>query len=160
MPFDDVRARLAAPLLLATALFTAAGGFIHLREWSETYRAVPASAPGAALVRVGFPINGALSLLVAGLLVWCAVRPVRRTVVVVAAAIALQVGSLAVLILTRTGTVLGWTEPVWTRGANQSRAVEIGALITAVAVLGLQALGRHRAPAPGTPALAVPAGRS
>ena len=59
------RHRVHAPLQLAAAVFLAAGGFIHLREWLDSYRFVPASAPGAAVVRVGFPVNAAVSLLFA-----------------------------------------------------------------------------------------------
>jgi hypothetical protein len=62
----------AAPLLLSAALFTAAGGYVHLREWVHTYRAIPASAPGSALVRIGFPVNAAASAVLALALVACA----------------------------------------------------------------------------------------
>ena len=45
-------------LIVVAAVFVAAEG-IHLREWLDTYRHVPASVPGAAVVRVGFPVNAA-----------------------------------------------------------------------------------------------------
>ena len=121
--------RTTTPLVLASAVFIAAGGFIHLREWLETYRDVPSQAPGADLVRVGFPLNAGLSLLVALALVATLVVARRFQLVAVAGAMAFQAGSLAVLIGTRIGTVAGWTEPVWTMGADQTRAVEIGALL-------------------------------
>ncbi len=127
--------RFAAPLLLAAALFVAAGGFVHLREWLDTYRHVPASAPGGAIVRVGFPVNAAVSVVVAVALVFCAVHRTRFAVRIVAAAILFQAGSLAVLIRTRTGSFLGWSEPVWTLGAEQSRAMEVGALFSLLAAL-------------------------
>ena len=135
--------RHAAPLLLAAALFVAAGGFVHLREWLDTYRQVPASAAGAAVVRIGFPINAAASLVIALALAFTAVRRTRFAPHVVATAILFQAASLAGLILTRTGTVLGWTEPIWTLGADQSRAVEIGALISLTAVIAISALQRR-----------------
>lgn len=123
-------------------MFTLAGGFVHLREWFDIYRQVPASAPGSAIVRIGFPINAGMSLLLAAALVYCAVRPTRMGHLVVVSAALFQAGSLATLIATRVGTVFGWSEPVWTRGANQSRAVEIGALIALAAVAAVAAQGR------------------
>jgi hypothetical protein len=132
-------------MLLAAASFVAAGGFVHLREWLDTYREVPASAAGAAVVRVGFPLNAAASAVVAGALVFCAMRRTRFAPHIVAAAIVLQAGSLAALVLTRTSSLLGWAEPVWTLGADQTRAVEIGALISLAAAVAVATLpGRAR----------------
>jgi hypothetical protein len=136
-------------------MFTAAGGYVHLREWLDTYRAVPADAPGAAVVRVGFPLNAAASFLVAVALLATLVVATRFSRHVVVAAIVLQVGSLGMLIATRTGSVLGWTEPVWTRAANQSRAVEIGALVVLLAAIALTTLAR-RAQSSAVPAAIVP----
>ena len=65
----------------------------------------------------------------------------RLVTPVVLAALAFEVSSVAVLIGTRMGTVLGWTEPVWTAGADQSRAVEVGALLCLATSLVLQAAG-------------------
>lgn len=129
-----------APLLLAAALFVAAGGFVHLREWLDFYRQVPASAAGAAVVRIGFPMNAATSLVIAVALVFCAVRRTRFSPHIIAAAILFQAGSLAALIITRTGNLFGWAEPIWTLGADQSRAVEIGALISLTTVLAIATL--------------------
>lgn len=137
---EKTTTRYTAPLLLAAALFVAAGGFVHLREWLDTYRQVPGFVAGAAVVRIGFPINAATSLVIAVALAFTAVRRTRFAPHVVAAAILFQAGSLAALILTHTGTLLGWTEPIWTIGADQSRAVEIGALITLTTVIAMAAL--------------------
>ncbi len=126
--------RSTTPLLLAAAMFVTAGGFAHLREWFDTYRDVPAGAPGAAVVRVGFPVNAGLSLLVAVALVVTAFTLRRWAPVVVGAALLFQAGALAVLILSRIGTVLGWSESGWTLGADQIRAVEIGALVMLAAI--------------------------
>jgi hypothetical protein len=134
--------------MLGAALFVAAGGFIHLREWLATYRHVPASAPGSALVRVGFPLNAAASAALAVALVICALWLHRLIRLVVAAAVLFEAGSLATLILSRTGSVLGWMEPIWTRGANQTRAVELGALVSLFAV---QAIGAVRGRAAQSP---------
>lgn len=124
-------------MLAAAALFVAAGGFVHLREWLDIYRHVPADAAGSAVVRLGFPVNVAISLLVAVALVICGIRRSRFTPHVVVAAAVFQIGSLGALIATRTGSLLGWAEPSWTAGANQSLAVEVGALValTAVAII-------------------------
>ncbi|HVL93463.1 MAG TPA: hypothetical protein VM264_08970 [Acidimicrobiales bacterium] len=136
--------RRTAPLQLAAAMFVAAGGFVHAREWLNSYRDVPAGAPGAALVRIGFPLNAGLSLLVAAALVVTAFAYRRWAPAVVVGAIAFQAVGLATLIGSRVGTVLGWSEPIWTLGADQTRAVEIGALVV---LAGLVAVWfRDRAP--------------
>jgi hypothetical protein len=127
-------------MLLAAAAFVAAGGYVHLREWLDAYRDVPSSAPGATLVKVGFPLNAAVSALFVIGLVLAATKVPRLAAPVVVGAIAFQAGSLAVLIGSRVGTVLGWTEPVWTQAADQTRAVEIGALAALVGVLAVRRL--------------------
>ena len=133
------------PLLVAAA-FVGAGGFIHMREWLDTYRNVPASVPGADVVRVGFPVNAALSAVIAGALVVTAFAASRRSITMIAAtALLVQAGSLAALILTRTGSVLGWSEHVWSPAANQTRAVEITALIALTVAVALVAVQSRRA---------------
>jgi hypothetical protein len=130
-----MRDRLMALLIVTAAAFVAAGGFIHLREWLDTYRNVPASVPGAAVVRVGFPVNAAVSLVVAIALLATLWRWTSQMTVVALSAFAFEAASLASLILSRTGSVLGWKEPVWTDGANQARAVEIIALVALAGVM-------------------------
>jgi phosphotransferase system glucose/maltose/N-acetylglucosamine-specific IIC component len=130
----SVRTRYTAPLLAIAALFVLAGGFVHLREWLEVYRDVPAQAPGSAVVRLGFPLNAAVSALIAVALAACAVRRLRWAAPVVAAAALFQVASLAALVVTRTGSLFGWSEMGWGLGASQSRAVEIGALVALAGV--------------------------
>jgi hypothetical protein len=121
--------RFTTPLVLASAVFVLAGGYLHRREWLDAYRDVPSEAPGAFVVRVGFPVNVGLSVLLAVALL--ATLFVARSLqpAAIAAAFLFQAGSLALLIGTRIGTVAGWTEPVWTTGASQTRAVEIAALV-------------------------------
>lgn len=152
--------RLTAPLTVLAAAFVATGGLIHLREWLDTYRHVPADAAGAAVVRVGFPVNTGLSILVASaLLLVCTRRWSRYVPHVIGAAILFQVASLATLIATRTGSVLGWSEPAWTPGAERTRAVEIGALLVLIAVAAVRR-ERHRSFATReSPSLATAAGR-
>ncbi len=131
------------PVTLAAAAFVLAGGYVHLREWLDGYRDVPADAPGAFVVRIGFPVNAALSVVVAGALVVTLFVATRHASKVVAAAALFQAGSLAVLIGTRVGSVLGWMEPTWTPGANQSRALEIGALLALGATLAVGGVVRR-----------------
>jgi len=135
--------RPAALLLLLSAVFVAGGGFVHLREWLETYRHVPTSLPGAAVVRVGFVINAAASAVLVVALV-AAVFARRRVAVLFVASTALfEAASLATLIQTRRGSVLGWMETGWSRGATQSRAVEIGALVALGAAAALLTFARR-----------------
>ena len=128
---EDSRPPFYARLLLAAAaVFVAAGGFVHAREWLETYRNVPAEVAGSAVVRIGFPINVVISLLVVAALGWCALKRSRFTLHVAAAAAVFQLGSLAALVVSHRGSLFGWTEPTWTLGAQQTLAVEIGALVS------------------------------
>jgi len=125
----------------------AAGGYVHLREWLDTYRLIPSEVPGAVVVKVGFPINAAVSFVLAAVLVAVALRatrPSRGANVVLGVTALFQAASLATLILSRTDSVFGWSEAVWTRGADQSRAVEIGALLALAGIVGLQAMVRRR----------------
>ena len=144
------RARSAAPYL-GLALFVAAGGYVHLREWLDHYRHLPSGVPGAWVVKVGFPVNAAVSGFLAVTLVVIAVSGTDRRVgpVMVGSTALFQLGSLAALILTRTGSVFGWSEQVWTRGAEQSRAVEIGALLLAMAVTALDQIPGRSEPRSG-----------
>ena len=129
----------------ASAAFVAAGGYLHLEQWLDGYRDVPAAVPGSVLVRIGFPANALVSLALAVGLVLLARHRTRARLVVVGAAIAAQVASLAFLIGSRTGSVLGWTEPVWTEAAEEIRAVEAGALVALLALAALVALPRPQA---------------
>lgn len=131
-----------APLLVAGAMFTLAGGYVHAREWFDTYRHLPSAVPGSFVVREGFLVNMAMSAIAAVALLVAAAKSSRWTPLVVTGTLLFQVSSLAVLIASRTGSVLGWSESDWTRGATQSRAVEIGAIAVFAAVLLTYALRR------------------
>ena len=130
----------ALPVAIAAAAFVVANGWIHLREWLDVYRDLPAAVPGAALVQIGFPLNAALSVLGAVALLVAVLRH-RYVGAAIVANVAVQAGSLAALVITRRGTLLGWTEPVWNVAAEQTRAVELGAL----ACLALLVLLRRQA---------------
>lgn len=132
-------ARATTLAVVPAAAFILASGLVHLKEWLETYRKVPAQVPGSAVVRIGFPINTAVSVVLAVLLIVAALRASRWLTLLVGAIAAFEASSLVTLILSRTSSVLGWSETGWSSGAAQTRALEIAALI-AVAVF--VALGR------------------
>ncbi len=136
-----------SPLLFTIAALVAAGGYVHLREWLGSYRSIQSAVPGAAVVKFRFPITTAISAVLAVVLIATALRRQdwnRTTAVVLGTIAAFQAVSLAVLILSRTDSVFGWSEPAWTRGADQIRAVEVGALICLGQVAGLRAMMRQR----------------
>ncbi len=135
--------RPTAPLALAAAVFVLAGGWIHLTEWLDVYRDVPDGVPGAAVVRIGFPVNVAISVAAAGALL-AGIRRPRLLVPAVVAAALFQAGSLAALFVSRTGSLLGWEEPIWTTAAEQTRAVEIGALVCLTLLAVTERLARTR----------------
>lgn len=137
--------RPAAPLLLLSAVFVAASGAVHLREWLGIYRDIPDALPGADVVRIGFLVNAAASTVLAVALL-AAVFAGRRVAASIVAATALfEAVSLATLIQSRRGTVFGWMESGWSRGATQTRSVEIGALMVLAAVAALTVIDRRAA---------------
>ena len=137
-------ALLRTVLVAMAAVYVVAGGVVHLLEWSAVYRQVPAELPGSSLVRIGFPITAAVSLVVAGLLVATLFGIGRRlALIVIVGALAFQVASLLVLVQTRLGSVLSWMEPAWTGGAQRTAAVE-GAAIALLAALALLPSLRRR----------------
>jgi protein-S-isoprenylcysteine O-methyltransferase Ste14 len=142
-----ITTRPVSPLLCAIAVLVAAGGYVHLREWLGSYRFLPSAVPGAAVVKVGFPVAAAISAVLAVVLIDMALRRQewnRTAAVVIGATAVFQALSLTVLILSRTDSVFGWSETAWTRGAGQIRAVEVGALICLAQVAGLRAMMRPR----------------
>lgn len=140
--------RRTTPLVLVAALFVAAGGFIHLRDWLDIYRSVPSSVAGAGVVRFGFPVNVGVSVVLAVALVVTVFRWRRFAPAVVGATVVFQAASLAALIISRTGSLAGWMEHAWTVGANQTRAVEIGAMAALAAVVAIVAMQRRSSTSP------------
>ena len=128
-------------LLLATlaTMFVVAGGVVHLCEWAETYRHVPASAPGAFVVQQGFLAHALAAVLIgAALLVLAWRRPKGGWVVATAlAGIALQAATVTGLFLSRNAGVFGWRESGWSTGATQSLAVALDALALLVILLAV-----------------------
>ena len=137
--------KLTTPLVVASAVFVAAGGYIHLTEWLDVYRDTPSQVPGSEVVTIGFPVNVAVSVLAVLALGVAVAKFPGWLWAVVAGTFVFQAGSLATLILSRTGSVFGWTEPVWNDAANQTRAVEIGALVCLAALGALLAMQRGSA---------------
>jgi hypothetical protein len=134
----------AVPLSILSAAFVAAGGFVHLRDWLETYRHVPASAPGSEVVRIGFLISAGVSAALAVGLAGVVFAGRRLAGLVIASAALFQVVSLGTLIQTRRGSVLGWMERGWSVGATQARAVEIGALVALTALATVMLLAQRQ----------------
>lgn len=139
--------RPAAPLVAVAAAFVLAGGAIHLRQWLDYYRHIPASIPGAAVVRIGFPLNTAASLALAGALIATIFRFRRLAPMVLAAALGFQTASLAALVLTRSGRGLfGWVELGWAGAPTLTRALELGAITALVAAVVVARYGPARRP--------------
>ncbi|HUR76849.1 MAG TPA: hypothetical protein VMZ22_02800 [Acidimicrobiales bacterium] len=122
------------PLSIMSAIPLLAGGALHFRDWSRTYRAVPWEVPGAWVVRVGFPVNGLISVVLAVVLVAAAAKCWPSLRYAVAAAVGFQASSIAALVLSRQGSFFGWTEPIWSPEARQILAVEILTIVGLVAL--------------------------
>ena len=139
--------RKASPLVdglgVVGALFTVAGGAVHLREWLDGYKDVPSALDGAFVVKLGFPVNAALSALLAAFIGYVILRPVpmRTFVTAFTAGLVFQVGALLALFISRTDSgLLGWSEPQWTSGATQARFVEAVAIAALAGALALMAI--------------------
>lgn len=138
--------RFVTPLVVAAGIFVIAGGYVHAREWWDVYRDLPASVPGAWVVRIGFPVQAVVSVVVGGALLMAS-RHLAWLPAVVAGALALQVGSVGALVTSSEGTLLGWSEPGYSQSAQQALAVEGGAVVCLLGVLVLRrlVLGGRRA---------------
>lgn len=118
-------------LTAVAAVGVLAGGVWHLLLWFDRYRELPSQIPGVEVVKLGFPVNAALSVAVAVALV---ALPGR--VIPVLAGLGLQAGSIAALVDSRTSTVLGWEESVWDTPAVGLLIVEV---LTAAALIAVVA---------------------
>jgi hypothetical protein len=134
-----------AQLLAAVAV--AVGGLLHLKDWDESKKDLPSQIPGVWVVQEGFLVNAAASLVLAALLVataFGALIAFRRFVI--PAALALEMASIAALLLSRGPGVFGWQE----KGAGyqdrpgQILAVEIAAVVLLVVAFGLTNVGTRR----------------
>ncbi len=90
---------------------------------------------GAFVVRIGFPLNFAASV-AATVLLLTATRTKRGFGTLAAiGTIGFEATSLAVLVATRMANFLGWSEHVWTPGAQMSLALEAAAMLLIGAAL-------------------------
>lgn len=100
---------------LAAAGLILIGGVIHLGLWAKGYRQIPTIGPL-------FLANAAVSALIATALVFTANPRVAM------AGVAVSIGSLGALTLSRTVGLFGFTEG-WTIDSWRTVAAEVGALV-------------------------------
>ena len=125
-------------LRLLGALAVLAGGLLHLKIWNSTYKDIPSgSVPGVWVVKTGFPVQVAVSLVVAGLIVFLR-RPLAWL-----AGILVEIGSVGALVLSRQASIFGWKEPDWSGDAKQVLAVELAAVVLLALVMAIDVAGRH-----------------
>jgi hypothetical protein len=147
-PRDPHHTPLALVAWLASAVGVLAGGLLHLKIWNSDYRMLPGGGviPGVWVVKVGFPINAGVSVLVAVALAVCAfglVPAIRRFVIPVA--LAVEVASLGALIASRQSSIFKWTEKGYDSHAKEVLAVEIVTVLLLIAAAVLPTvLGRGR----------------
>lgn len=113
--------------------------------WNSDYRDLPKEVPGAWVVRDGFPISAAVSVVMAVALTVTAfgmLSALRRFVIPLA--LALEAGSLAALVLSRSSSIFSWSEKGWDSNAEQILVVEIVAVVLLVAAAVLPTLLRRR----------------
>ena len=132
-------------LRVCAAALVLAGGFIHYRLWQQQYKDLPAAVPGRWVTRTGFPVNAGLSVLLAlGLIAMGFPLFARLRPFVLLAAIAFELGSIAMLVTTRYRAVFDWIEKHdWGTGPKRAIGVEIAAV---VALLAVVVFDRDRSP--------------
>lgn len=149
----DMPSKFLTPLVVVAALFVAATGVVHLRQWLETYRDVPSSVEGAFVVTIGFPVHFVVALVAAGALLAAQRWRPEWLPMVAAATIVFELGAIAALLVSRYDSLFGWSEPTWTTGAERALALEIGSVVVLAAVLVLQLTGERDDTSPSpTPA--------
>ena len=123
---------------ILAAVAVAAGGLLHLQIWSSDYQDLPSEVPGAWVVKQGFPANVAASALIALALLLTAfgVLTVVRTWSALAA-LAVEVGSIGALVLSRGPGFFGWTEKGYDGDAKKVLIVEVIAVLLAVATVAV-----------------------
>lgn len=146
-PRDPHHTPLALVAWLAAAVGVLAGGLLHLKIWNSDYRTLPGGGviPGAWVVKVGFPINAAVSVLVAvavGLTAFGLVAAIRRFVIPVA--LAVEVASIAALVASRQSSIFSWTEKGYDTHAKQVLVVELVTVVLLVAAAVLPTALRRR----------------
>lgn len=147
---NSTAAVLRTILRVSAAALVLAGGYIHYRVWDQQYKDLPSQVPGRWVVRTGFPINAAASLLFALALIAVGVPLLARLHhLVVVGALGLELGSIAILVITRYKALFGWLEKHdWGTDPKRAIAVEIAAVVALLAVLVFDRVrprGDHRA---------------
>ena len=126
------------PAVLA-AIGVAAGGVLHLQIWRSDYKPIPDGAvPGLWVVKKGFPINAGVSFVVALVLLAFAFGFVVRVGRLgLLAAVGVEAGSIAALVLSREASIFGWKEPDWSSDAKKVIVVEIASVVLAIVTLAV-----------------------
>lgn len=134
---SPLAAILRTALRVSAAALVLAGGFIHYGVWQQQYKDLPPQVPGRWVVRTGFPVNVASSLLLAvGLIAVGLPLFARLHRLVVLGALALEAGSIAILVTTRYRAVFGWLEKGdWGTDPKRALVVEILAVVALLTVL-------------------------
>lgn len=120
-------------LAAVAAVLVAAGGIAHYVIWDDRYRDLPEQVPGVDVVKLGMPVNVALSIAAAVLLV---LLPRQR--LVAAGALLLQLGSIFALVDGREWQLLGWEERGYDPAARNVLIVEVLASVVLVTLLVVQ----------------------
>lgn len=122
-----------------TAALVLAGGVIHFMIWRSTYRHVPSQVPGVWVVKTGFPLDAAVSVVVAIAIVVIA----RRLPLLLLAIAVFQAVDIGFLVLSREASIFGWKEAGWNSDAKKVIVVEILALVSALAVFAVHTRGQR-----------------
>ena len=129
------------------AIGVAAGGILHYQIWNDRYRGskLPDGVvPGAWVVKKGFPINFALSIILAVVLLAFAFAFIARIGrFALLAAGGLELGSIVFLVLSREASIFGWKETGWDADAKRVLVVEIvsGVLLAGALLLDMRRAG-------------------
>lgn len=147
-PRDPHHEPVALAAWLASAVGVLAGGLLHLKIWNSDYRMLPGGGviPGVWVVKTGFPVNAAVSVLVAvglALTAFGLVSVIRRFVIPVA--LAVEVGSVGALVASRQSSIFDWTEKGYTGDAKLVLIVELVTIVLLVGAAMLPTLLRRRA---------------
>ena len=127
-----MNANLRTILRLVGALAVLAGGLLHFKVWNDVYKEIPSGqAPGLWVVKIGFPVQAAASVLLAVLMIF-----VRRPIVW-AAAVLLDIGSVLALVLSRKASLFGWKEIGWGGDVRLILISEVAAVVVISVLLAM-----------------------
>ncbi len=118
------------------------GGVLHLNIWRTDYSGshLPGSVPGSFVVKVGFPVNAAASLVLAIALIVLGER-----LLVAVAGVLFEAASMVTLVLSRGVGIFGWKEQGWGNKPTSVLVlvVEVAATVSLL-VLATVAVGADR----------------